>query len=47
MVDQGDIVLHLSGVRKTFGPIVALRNMDLTVRAGRVHTILGENGAGK
>ena len=46
-MEHGDVVLHLTGVRKTFGPIVALRHMDLTVRAGRVHTILGENGAGK
>ncbi|RVV97738.1 sugar ABC transporter ATP-binding protein [Mesobaculum littorinae] len=44
---EADIVLHMTGVRKTFGPVVALSNMDLTVRAGRVHTILGENGAGK
>ena len=42
-----DIVLSLHGVRKTFGPVVALKHMDLTVRAGRVHTLLGENGAGK
>ena len=47
MADEGDVILQLSGVRKTFGPVVALRNMDLSVRAGRVHTILGENGAGK
>ena len=44
---EADIVLHMTGVRKTFGSVVALSNMDLTVRAGRVHTILGENGAGK
>ncbi|MBZ4689192.1 MAG: monosaccharide transporter ATP-binding protein family [Cereibacter sp.] len=47
MAEDDDVILHLTGVRKTFGPIVALKNMNLTVRAGRVHTILGENGAGK
>jgi ribose transport system ATP-binding protein len=42
-----DIVLEISNVAKTFGPVVALKRMNLTVRRGRVHTLLGENGAGK
>lgn len=40
-------VLTLKDVEKTFGPVVALKRMNLTVRPGRVHTLLGENGAGK
>jgi ribose transport system ATP-binding protein len=46
-VSSDDVVLSLRDVKKTFGPIVALKRMDLTVRRGRVHTLLGENGAGK
>ncbi|AJE47127.1 sugar ABC transporter ATP-binding protein [Celeribacter indicus] len=42
-----DVVLSLRDVSKTFGPITAIRRMDLDVRRGRVHTLLGENGAGK
>ncbi len=42
-----DVVLEISNVGKTFGPVVALKRMNLTVRRGRVHTLLGENGAGK
>lgn len=42
-----DIVLDISDVAKSFGPVVALKRMNLTVRRGRVHTLLGENGAGK
>jgi len=42
-----DVVLEISNVAKTFGPVVALKRMNLTVRRGRVHTLLGENGAGK
>ncbi|PTW60609.1 monosaccharide ABC transporter ATP-binding protein (CUT2 family) [Breoghania corrubedonensis] len=42
-----DIVLSLRDVKKTFGPIVAIKQMQLDVRRGRVHTLLGENGAGK
>lgn len=44
---NGDTILSLSNVSKTFGPVVALQDMQLNVRRGRVHTLLGENGAGK
>jgi len=39
--------LHVRGVRKRFGPTVALDGVDLDVAAGEVHGLLGENGAGK
>ncbi|SNB77856.1 monosaccharide ABC transporter ATP-binding protein, CUT2 family [Arboricoccus pini] len=42
-----DVILEIRDVSKRFGPVVAIKNMQLKVRAGRVHTILGENGAGK
>lgn len=44
---SGDTILHIEKVSKRFGPVVALKSMDLDVRRGRVHTLLGENGAGK
>jgi ribose transport system ATP-binding protein len=37
----------MRGVRKAFGPTVALSGVDLTIRAGEVHALVGENGAGK
>ena len=40
-------MLEARNIRKTYGGIVALRGVDLTVRAGSVHALLGENGAGK
>ena len=43
----GDVVLEIRDIAKSFGPVVALKRMNLTVRRGRVHTLLGENGAGK
>ena len=36
--------LHL---RKTFGPVVAVDNVDITVASGRTVALLGGNGAGK
>jgi len=39
--------VRASGVRKHFGRVVALRDVDVVLRAGEVHALLGENGAGK
>jgi branched-chain amino acid transport system ATP-binding protein len=40
-------VLRLEGVRAAYGPIEALRGIDLEVRAGELVCLLGANGAGK
>ena len=42
-----DIVVRLEGIEKSFGPTKVLRQIDLDFRAGEVHAIVGENGAGK
>jgi ABC-2 type transport system ATP-binding protein len=39
--------LMLSGVRKTFGPAVAVDRIDLNVKPGEFYALLGPNGAGK
>ena len=37
----------MRGIRKRFGPVQALAEVNLTVRQGTVHALVGENGAGK
>lgn len=39
--------LQLVGVSKRFGDVLALDQVDMHVRLGTVHALLGENGAGK
>src|SRR5262245_22375391 len=40
-------VLELSGIHKSFDGAVALAGATFAARAGEVHALLGENGAGK
>jgi len=40
-------LLTASAVSKNYGGIVALSRADFSARAGEVHALLGENGAGK
>lgn len=40
-------MLEARGITKRFGTLTANRNIDLEVRRGTIHAILGENGAGK
>ena len=40
-------LLTLSGVSKRYGTVQANKAIDLSVRPGSIHAVLGENGAGK
>ena len=42
-----ELVLEMRGIRKVFPGIVANDDVDLDIRRGEVHALLGENGAGK
>jgi ABC-2 type transport system ATP-binding protein len=42
-----DIALETSGLRRTYGRLVALRSLDLKVAAGECVALIGANGSGK
>jgi simple sugar transport system ATP-binding protein len=44
---RGDTVLEARGITKRFPGVVANDRIDFEMKAGEVHAILGENGAGK
>jgi ABC-2 type transport system ATP-binding protein len=39
--------VNVRGLRKVFGPRVAVENLDLSIRTGEVFGLLGPNGSGK
>jgi len=47
MTDSTSPLLQLKGVNKSFGPVNVLRDVDLSVYAGKVTALVGDNGAGK
>lgn len=44
---MAEIVLQTIGLRRTFGPLVAVDNLNLTVERQQFYGFLGPNGAGK
>ncbi len=44
---EGDVVLSVRGVTKTFGPVRAVDDLSFGVRRGTITGLLGRNGAGK
>ena len=46
-VDENTVAIAMKDIVKKFGDFVANDHINLTVRKGEVHAILGENGAGK
>lgn len=44
---MSEVALELKNIKKSFGGIRALKGVDLRIKKGEVHALMGENGAGK
>jgi simple sugar transport system ATP-binding protein len=44
---HGEVVLEAKGLSKSYGPIEALKGVDVLARRGTLTAIVGDNGAGK
>ncbi|MCD7827186.1 MAG: ABC transporter ATP-binding protein [Clostridiales bacterium] len=44
---MSEAAIELRGITKTFGSVIANKDVNLTVRRGEILAILGENGSGK
>ena len=44
---QNEVLLSLTDIQMSFGKVVALAGVNLTIRRGEIHSIIGPNGAGK
>ena len=44
---QSNELLVMQGIYKAFPGVLALSDVDFTLRAGEIHALMGENGAGK
>ncbi len=47
MITLTDIILEMRNITKTFPGVKALANVNLKVKEGEIHALMGENGAGK
>ena len=46
-MNNSDYILEMKNVSKTFPGVKALDQVNLTIRKGSIHALMGENGAGK
>jgi len=47
MIDQQNYAIALENITKSFGSVIANKNINLNVRQGEILALLGENGSGK
>ena len=47
MTDAAELLLEVDALRKEFGGLVAVNDVDLTIQRGAIVSLIGPNGAGK
>ena len=47
MTNSNDFILTMTGISKTFPGVIALENVNFSLKRGEIHALVGENGAGK
>lgn len=46
-IENMEVILTVKNMTKSFGPVIALNNVDLTLHRGEILGLIGENGSGK
>ncbi|MBU2023576.1 MAG: ATP-binding cassette domain-containing protein, partial [Gammaproteobacteria bacterium] len=44
---MSEFIIELKKVSRYFGSVIAIKDIDMKVKLGEVHCLLGDNGAGK
>lgn len=47
MDQEHDVILEMRNIVKRFGPVTALKDVNIVVKKGQIFSVCGENGAGK
>jgi len=44
---MNEVFLEVKNINKSYGGVIALSNVDLIIKKGEIHCLVGENGSGK
>jgi len=44
---DSEYIVSMEGIKKTFGSVQAVKNGEFNLKKGEIHSLIGENGAGK